>query len=145
MPFTTLVNNFVDTSVEFDTRVVAQGDISVTRDIREIGAAFTSIAEDLRSRGTYAGISYVGPLNQTGSSSSSSTLSISVPDFVTAGTHVILAVTHASGGNVTGATDSQGNSWTVDQPSTYNGTTGLAVISGHIFNSMLAGDQIVVS
>ena len=144
MPITTLVNNFEDTSVERDTRLTGLADQSVVRDLRSTGQATSNVNRDVRLASAISPIAYNGPLVTASSTSSSATFAFNVP-FVTAGSHVILAVTHASGGNVTGASDTRGNTWTVDQPSTYTGTTGLAVVSAPILASIQEGDQIIIT
>lgn len=144
MPITTLVNNSVDTSVERDTRLTGLASIAVTRDIRSTGQLTTNVVRDARLSASVSPIAYSGPFVSVGDTTSSNSFGFNVP-FVNAGSHVILAITHASGGNVTGATDTRGNTWTVDQPSTYTSTTGIAVVSAPILNSIQANDTITIT
>ena len=71
--------------------------------------ATTSIARDVRITSQASPISYLGPLVVASSTSSANSIAVTIPSFVTAGSHLIIAVSHASGGNVTGASDSRGN------------------------------------
>ena len=144
MPITTLVNNFEDTSVERDTRLTGLADIAMTRDVRSTGQLTTNVVRDTRLTASVSPIAYSGPLVTASGTASSTSFSFSVP-FVTAGSHVILAITHSSGANVTGASDPRGNTWTIDQSSVFTGTTGLAVFSAPIITSLQQNDLITIT
>lgn len=141
---TLLAQNGIDTSVARDIRVSGLLLSSNARDIRLTAQAVTFVTRDIRLQGQLGSISYLGQLGTASSNASASSLSITTPA-ITAGTHVILLVSHSSGGNVTGATDTRGNIWTLDHPSTYNGSVGAAIVSAHIDNFIQSGDQITVN
>ena len=108
MPITTLVNNFVDTSVDRNQRITGFSVNSVIRDIRSTGQDISNINYDLRATASASPLTIIGPLVTNASVSVSNTLSLIVP-FVTAGSHIILAIVHASGGDVSSVSDTKGN------------------------------------
>jgi hypothetical protein len=145
MPFlTTLQFPGTETAVERDIREVGQILSSTARDLRSIGTATSSVIRDMKLGGSTSPIAYVGQLGQAGTSSSGTSLQVTTP-FVTSGSHLILIVTHISGANVSGATDSKGNTYTIDQPSTFSGTLGMSIVSAPILTSLQAGDTVTVN
>lgn len=108
MPITTLINNFVDTSVEVEQRITGFAVNSVTRDIRSTGQDTSNVIRDLRATASASSLTIIGPLGTNASVSVSNTFSLIVP-FITAGSHVILAIVHASGGDVSSVSDTKGN------------------------------------
>lgn len=97
-----------DTFVTRDVRVTGSALNSDTRDLRVRGQTSIADSRELRITGQIGPITYIGSLGSATASGSATSLTLAAP-FVTAGMHVILLITHSSGGNVVGASDPRGN------------------------------------
>jgi hypothetical protein len=142
---TTLNNVGIETSIENALKLSGQASVSDARGLYQRGQAITSVSRDLKIQAGISPIVYVGSLGTASDNTSGAGLLLQVPDYITPGLHVILLIEHSSGGSVISVSDSQSNVWTIDQPSIFNGTLGIAVASARITSPILSGDNILIT
>jgi len=109
MSLLTILNSAgVEVTTETTVKVTGQITVFDGRDLRQRGQSVSSTSVDLKIQAGISPIVYLGSIGTVSDNTSSAGLTLSTP-FINAGTHVILLITHSSGGFVTQVNDSKSN------------------------------------